>query len=54
MSTDWSSYWQDVVNLRWTDVDQVVLEKVANTLGWGPERTLLELGAGRVGPERDR
>lgn len=47
MSTEWSSYWQDVRNLRWTDVDQVVLEKVANTLGWGPERTLLELGAGR-------
>jgi hypothetical protein len=47
MSTEWSGYWQDVVNLRWTDVDQVVLEKVANTLSWGPERTLLELGAGR-------
>jgi hypothetical protein len=47
MSTEWSEYWQDVVNLRWTDVDQVVLERVANTLGWGPERTLLELGAGR-------
>lgn len=47
MSTEWSGYWQDVVNLRWTEVDQVVLEKVANTLGWGPKRTLLELGAGR-------
>jgi len=47
MSTEWSEYWQDVVNLRWTDVDQVVLERVANTLGWGPDRTLLELGAGR-------
>ena len=47
MQTEWSEYWQDVVNLRWTDVDQVVLERVANTLGWGPERTLLELGAGR-------
>ncbi len=47
MSTEWSDYWQDVANLRWTDVDQVVLEEVANTLGWGPERTLLELGAGR-------
>ncbi len=47
MSTEWSPYWQDVRNLRWTDVDEVVLERVANTLGWGPERTLLELGAGR-------
>ncbi|MBN2564142.1 MAG: class I SAM-dependent methyltransferase [Candidatus Eisenbacteria bacterium] len=47
MSTEWSEYWQDVANLRWTDVDQVVLERVANTLGWGPNRTLLELGAGR-------
>lgn len=47
MSTEWSPYWQDVINLRWTDVDQVVLERIANTLGWGPERTLLELGAGR-------
>jgi hypothetical protein len=47
MSSEWSEYWQDVANLRWTDVDQVVLERVANTLGWGPERTLLELGAGR-------
>ena len=47
MSTEWSGYWQDVVNLRWTDVDRVVLEKVANELGWGPARSLLELGAGR-------
>lgn len=47
MASVWSSYWRDVRNLRWTDVDQVVLEKVANTLGWGPERSLLELGAGR-------
>lgn len=47
MSSVWSSYWRDIRNLRWTDVDQVVLEKVANTLGWGPERSLLELGAGR-------
>jgi hypothetical protein len=47
MSDEWSGYWQNVRNLRWTDVDQVVLERVANTLGWGPERTLLELGAGR-------
>lgn len=47
MSSGWSPYWRDVGNLRWTDVDQVVLERVANTLGWGPERSLLELGAGR-------
>jgi hypothetical protein len=47
MSNEWSEYWRDVANLRWTDVDQVVLERVANLLGWGPERTLLELGAGR-------
>lgn len=47
MSTEWSPYWQDVSNLRWTDVDEVVLEKVANELGWGPERSLLEYGAGR-------
>jgi len=47
MSTEWSPYWQDVSNLRWTEVDQAVLERVANTLGWGPERSLLELGAGR-------
>lgn len=47
MSTEWSPYWQDVRNLRWTVVDQVVFERVANVLGWGPERTLLELGAGR-------
>jgi len=46
-STEWSPYWQDVANLRWTEVDEVVLERVANTLGWGPERALLELGAGR-------
>ena len=47
MQTEWSPYWQDVRNLRWTDIDQEVLEKVANTLGWGPDRTLLEIGAGR-------
>jgi hypothetical protein len=47
MSTIWSSYWQDVRNLSWTDVDLVALEKVANALGYGPERSLLELGAGR-------
>ena len=47
MSTEWSSYWHDVRNLRWTVIDQEVLERVANALGWGPERTLLEIGAGR-------
>ena len=47
MTSEWSSYWRDVSNLRWTDVDQVVFEKVANALGWGPDRSLLELGAGR-------
>ena len=47
MSTIWSSYWHDVCNLRWTDADLVTLEKVANTLGFGPQRSLLELGAGR-------
>ena len=47
MSTEWTPYWQDVRNLRWTVVDQVVLEKVAGLLGWGPTRSLLELGAGR-------
>ena len=43
----WSEYWQDSRNLRWTIVDQVVLDRVATALGWGPDRTLLELGAGR-------
>lgn len=47
MSHEWSEYWQDARNLRWTVVDQVVLDRIANVLGWGPERTLLELGAGR-------
>jgi hypothetical protein len=47
MSTEWSSFWLDVHNLRWAAVDQVILERVANVLGWGPDRTLLELGAGR-------
>jgi len=47
VSTEWSSYWHDVRNLRWTVIDQEVLERVANALGWGPERTLLEIGAGR-------
>jgi hypothetical protein len=47
MSTEWSSFWLDVHNLTWAAVDQVILEKVANTLGWGPHRSLLELGAGR-------
>jgi hypothetical protein len=47
MSIEWSPYWQDVRNLRWTVVDEAVLEKVAGLLGWGPTRSLLELGAGR-------
>jgi hypothetical protein len=47
VSTEWSEYWQDIGNLRWTAVDQAVLEKVARVLGWGPDRSLLELGAGR-------
>jgi len=47
MSTEWSSFWLDVHNLTWAAVDQVILERVANALGWGPDRTLLELGAGR-------
>ena len=47
MESEWSSYWREVGNLRWTDVDRVVFEKVGNTLGWGPERSMLELGAGR-------
>jgi hypothetical protein len=47
MSTEWSSFWLDVRNLTWAAVDQVILERVANVLGWGPDRTLLELGAGR-------
>jgi hypothetical protein len=47
MSTEWSSFWLDVRNLHWGAVDEEILERVANVLGWGPERSLLELGAGR-------
>ncbi|MBD3367088.1 MAG: hypothetical protein GF405_02795 [Candidatus Eisenbacteria bacterium] len=47
MSHEWSNYWQDARNLRWSIVDQIVLDRVATVLGWGPDRTLLELGAGR-------
>jgi len=47
MATEWSPYWQDARNLRWSVIDQEVFERVANLLGWGPERRLLELGAGR-------
>jgi len=47
VSHEWSEYWQDARNLRWTIVDQIVLDRVASALGWGPDRTLLELGAGR-------
>jgi len=47
VSTEWSSFWLDVRNLHWGAVDEVILERVANTLGWGPDRSLLELGAGR-------
>ena len=47
MSTEWSPFWLDVRNFRWAAVDQVILERVADTLGWGPDRSLLELGAGR-------
>jgi hypothetical protein len=45
--TEWSGYWQDVRNLRWSVVDQQVFERVADLLGWGPDRRLLEIGAGR-------
>ncbi len=47
MSTEWSSFWLDVRNLHWGAVDEVILERIANALGWGPERSLLEFGAGR-------
>ena len=47
MSTEWSSFWLDVHNLRWAEVDEVILTAVANAVGWGPDRSLLELGAGR-------
>ncbi len=47
MSTEWSSFWNDIRNLHWGAVDEVILEQVANVLGWGPARTLVELGAGR-------
>ncbi len=47
MEHEWSSFWRDVRNLVWGAVDQLVLERLADVLGWGPERSLLELGAGR-------
>ena len=45
--SDWSGFWQKMTNLRWSACDQHVLEVVGDTLGWGPERTLLEIGCGR-------
>jgi hypothetical protein len=47
MPTEWSAFWQRAANLRWGAMDQEILEEVANLLGWGPNRTLLEIGAGR-------
>ncbi len=46
--TDWSPYWRDMKNLRWGALDQHILEVVGDAMGWGPNRTLLEIGAGRV------
>jgi hypothetical protein len=43
----WTPFWSRMANLRWTASDQHVLEVVGDALGWGPERSLLEIGAGR-------
>ena len=47
MTGDWTAFWHRMANLRWSATDQHVLEVVGDLLGWGPGRTLLELGAGR-------
>jgi hypothetical protein len=47
MPTEWTGFWLDAHNLRWSVVDEVTFEKVASILGWGPTRSLLEIGAGR-------
>ena len=35
-----------MANLRWGALDQHILEVVGDALGWGPDRTLCELGGG--------
>ena len=45
---DWSEYWRSMKNLQWSALDQHVLEVVGNAMGWGPDRSLLEIGAGRA------
>jgi len=43
----WSGFYHEAKNHRWSAVDQHVLEVVAEAMGWGPERTLFEIGGGR-------
>ena len=45
--SEWSEYWRNMKNLRWSALDQHILEVVGNAMGWGPDRSLLELGGGR-------
>lgn len=44
---EWSGFWRDIRHLHWGAVDEDILTAVADVLGWGPERTLLEIGGGR-------
>jgi hypothetical protein len=45
--SNWSSFYHRPHNHRWSSVDRHVLEVVADAMGWGPERLLLEIGGGR-------
>lgn len=47
MTQDWSAYWHKPDNCRWSALDEHVLEVVAGAIGWGPDRTMLEIGGGR-------
>ena len=44
---NWDAYWQDARNLHWGELDKHVLRVVADAMGWGPDRSLIELGGGR-------
>lgn len=44
---EWSGFWRDIRHLHWGAVDEEILTAVADVLGWGPERSLLEIGGGR-------
>jgi len=44
---EWSGFWREIRHLHWGAVDDEILTAVADVLGWGPERTLLEIGGGR-------